>query len=327
MGNGLGRSCMEALEGRTLLAGTTWVPPAPLVRVAAPGQPPVEATAPDAPRAGGVHLNSTITWWTESPVIKPASRTAGKVRVLFVGNSFTLRNGGIPGVAAALAKAKKETSAPAFGQAAHGGWWLQDLYAEPKTKARIAEKVTGSTARTWDYVVIQPHVLEPVYGRQNLIDAGVALDASIRAAGARTVIFVPWGRPDQPGDQPAMADACAALKRRLDGDTANKAAGRTALLVPVYKAWDLVKRRRPDIQLHNVTPTMPNDAHPSKEGTYLSAAVFYSFFYRHSAEGLWRPMTVTAIDKTRNYTIPKATASYLSRIAFKVAKEAGFAPA
>lgn len=100
---------------------------------------------------------------------------------------------------------------------------------------------------------------------------------------ARTVLFETWGRKN--GDTeyfmriPAVGD--------YNGDQAlisatyeQLAAALPATLAHVGKAWSSVRHSHPGIELYQA-----DGSHPSDEGNYLSACVFYDVLFNASVMG------------------------------------------
>ena len=88
-----------------------------------------------------------------------------------------------------------------------------------------------------------------------------------------------------------------------------------ATVAPVGLAWELARKRRPDIALY------ANDgSHPSKLGAYLTACVFYSTLTKKTATGL--PANPKAPKKDGSLieliTIDATDATFLQSIADEI---------
>jgi len=194
---------------------------------------------------------------------KPApSGQDGALRVLFLGNSYTYYNN-LPRLveefAAAAGKRKIETR-----MIAPGGASLADHLANSRTLEAIR-------AGQWDFVVLQeqsqlgavylvngePHVANA----EAFFAAARALDAEIRKAGAKTVLYHTWPRRDAPDSDRAMLDyAYAHIARELN-----------ATVAPVGRAW-----QRARTELRGASLYADDGSHPSIAGSYLAAAVTYT---------------------------------------------------
>ncbi len=104
-------------------------------------------------------------------------------RVLFIGNSFTMINGGVD------QQLKSLMPSVAVTQVAVGGYRLQDHWNSA---------VTLSTIRSekWNYVVLQEQSQTPVSDQRNFIAYAGKLNDEIKLAGAETILFMTWERPD-----------------------------------------------------------------------------------------------------------------------------------
>jgi hypothetical protein len=194
---------------------------------------------------------------------------AEPARVLFVGNSYSFQ---VPKVFASLAKS--EGRKIVVEQVTKGGWTLA---RHAKTEATLARIRDGR----WDVVVLQEQSQTPAFPKaqreQGMIPAARTLVAEIRKAGAIPAMFVTWGRRD--GDQQNAKtfpdDTMEAMQARLDTgyrEAADEAGG--AVLVPVGPAWLRAKKAG---QMDGLFAK--DGSHPTKDGVYLSACVFYVTFY------------------------------------------------
>ena len=107
-------------------------------------------------------------------------------------------------------------------------------------------------------------------------DAVKAMDAKIKATGARTALYMTpahdRGHPDYRPDGTARLDALYTSVGREIG----------AVVIPVGLAFAEARRLRPDIALQQ--PTDHN--HPTLAGTYLASAVTYATLYGGNPVGL-----------------------------------------
>lgn len=193
-------------------------------------------------------------------------------RVLFIGNSYTYVND-LPGMFTELAKAgghRVET-----GLAAEGGATLADQVNSPGTLDKL-----GSSR--WDFVVLQEQSQIPSVEqvrRQQMYPAARSLARRIEDAGARPILFMTWahrdgwpenGLPDYESMQVAIDDGYLGIARELGVPVA-----------PVGYAWLLTHRQDPRLELWQ-----PDGSHPSAQGSYLAACVFYAAMFHESPEGL-----------------------------------------
>jgi hypothetical protein len=181
------------------------------------------------------------------------------MNVLFVGNSFTARND-LPGVVAALASAAGERLDHRLITA--GGASLRMHWN--KGEARRAIRAGG-----YDAVVLQEQSTLPVKNAARMHENVRLFDAEIRAAGAKTVLYMTWARQHAPESQRAITDAYESVGRELG-----------ATVVPVGVAWERFLRKHEKPALHD-----RDGSHPTAAGTYLAACVFFATLFGRAPAG------------------------------------------
>lgn len=188
------------------------------------------------------------------------------LRVLFVGNSFTFENS-LPALVHDLA-AGDPGARPVYSvEYVAPGWTLEEAAGDHRL-AKLLRDVH------WDDVVLQEQSqllsFPERQWREETLPYAQTLDRHIRAAGARTLLFLTWGY--EIGDRHNNPrDTYAAMQARLvDGYT--KLGGELgADIVPVGLAWRNALAARPQL------PLWADDwRHPSLAGSYLGASVFYA---------------------------------------------------
>jgi hypothetical protein len=198
--------------------------------------------------------------------------SAGCTRVLFVGNSYTFVND-LPAVFAGLAAAGGHEVQT--GMAAEAGATL----ARHAASAVTAEKL-GSAA--WGFVVLQEQSQIPALEqlrRTRMFPAARTLVRRSRRAGAEPILFLTWAHRDGwpeygLGDYTAMQSA-------LDDGYLALAREQRVAVAPVGYAWWALLVQQPGTALWE-----GDGSHPSVEGTYLAACVFYAAIFRQSPSGL-----------------------------------------
>ena len=201
-------------------------------------------------------------------------------RILFIGNSYTDLNGGLD--THLLGFAPNSESA----RIAPGGYTLQNHWEDANTLEAIR-------SGDWDVVVLQEQSQNSVTNYYNFFEYAQRLNEEIKKAGAETVMFMTWERPDsvQYGvTAQAVNNAYTALGQQLGIKVA-----------PVGQAFSLASHERPDLKLYI------EDGHPTPEGTYLAACIFYGFIFEKSPVGNSYGGDISNADKT-----------YLQGIAAKV---------
>lgn len=194
------------------------------------------------------------------------------LRILFIGNSYTFVND-LPGTVARLAKAgghRVET-----GMSAPGGWFLSD-------HANSAETLDQIKSSTWDFVILQEQSQAPASEQvrnSQMYPAARTLVGTIMEAGAAPILFITWahrdgwpdnGMPSYESMQTAINAGYLALGQELN-----------VQMAPVGDAWSETRRQNPQLSLWQ-----EDGSHPSPQGTYLAACVFYAVIYREGPDGL-----------------------------------------
>ncbi|GAA1719915.1 hypothetical protein GCM10009745_81170 [Kribbella yunnanensis] len=170
------------------------------------------------------------------------------MRILFVGNSFTARNN-LPGLLKGLAGARGIDVESTLIQA--GGASLRQHLNAGKALAAIA---TGG----YDVVVLQEQSTLPVKSPERFRESARDFDAAIKAAGARTALYLTWARRNAPEAQAALTSAYGGAAAELG-----------ATLIPVGMVWERFLETHDEPVLHD-----KDNSHPALAGSYLAACVF-----------------------------------------------------
>ena len=210
---------------------------------------------------------------TQSAAASPASELVTKV--LFVGNSLTLRND-LPGMLKEIAATKGiqvQTSTSAKGSARlehhSGDTGLLQLMDET----------------AWDFVVLQEHTQLPAMAKNDVdrdsLPFAAELATRARQVSAETRVVFYMGMAHREGDQfnkktlpavgsyPGMQNRPNATYRRMAKDS-------NAMLAPVGEVWARMRAAHPGIELY------VDERHPSVAGTYLAACVFFTTLFSQS---------------------------------------------
>jgi hypothetical protein len=193
-------------------------------------------------------------------------------RVLFIGNSYTYVND-MPGMFAALAKAGGHPVK--VSMVANGGWYLKD-------HAASADTINAITGSTWDIVVLQEQSATPAYayGRQvDLFPAAQSLANTIWSTGATPYLFLTPAYRD--GWPDAGLNSYTSMQDQINIGYWDISARLGLPFVPVGIAWGNALARDPGLVLWQT-----DGSHPTKQGTYLGACVFYATIFRESPVGL-----------------------------------------
>ena len=201
------------------------------------------------------------------------------IKVLFIGNSFTSVND-LPKMLSNIAtslgdKVEYDIYAP-------GGYTLYQDTSDQIVLNKIKSK-------KWDFVVLQEQSELPAVEDTNVAKEvtpyAIGLNNFIHqsATSTKTVFFETWGYKD--GDEqycvknPTLCSYTQMQNQLLK--SYNLFAQKTdSILAPVGEAWRLAINTHPEIELYQ-----SDGKHPSVDGTYLSATVFYIKLFNKSVIG------------------------------------------
>ena len=200
-----------------------------------------------------------------------------KIRVLFLGNSFTYVNN-LPLTVSQVAKANGDTVI--YDSSTPGGYTFYDHSIDTNSLRKIAQ---GG----WDYVVLQDQSEEPSFPpsqvQTDVYPYATLLDSLIHAADSctETVFYLTWGH--QNGDPPNCAgypQICtySGMQDRLTQSYMAMAQMNHSIVSPVGEAWRVIFD-----QPHPYDMYQTDSIHPTIYGTYLAANVFYQILFQKSA--------------------------------------------
>jgi len=222
----------------------------------------------------------TLPVLTQTAGASPASELVTKV--LFVGNSLTLRND-LPGTLKEIAATKGipvETSTSAKGSAR----------LEHHSSDTGLLQLMDETA--WDFVVLQEHTQLPALNESDVArdsqPYAAALATRARQISAETQVVFYMGMAHREGDQfhkktlPAVG-SYAGMQDRTNATYRRMAKDNDAMLAPVGEVWARMRADHPGIELY------VDERHPSVAGTYLAACVFFTTLFSQSCASDYVP--------------------------------------
>lgn len=245
-----------------------------------------------------------------------SARNSGRtLRVLFIGNSYTIYND-LPWVTSRLSLSSNVDRPLEVKSVALMGATLKEHWDDGFALKAIRDE------GPWDYVVLQGQSHSPLFDPDELKEYARRFDKEIKAAGAKTILFVTWARHVYPEQQPVI--------NSVYGDIARETG---ATLAPVGQAWEDALAADPKLPLYRNDV----DNHPAEAGTYLAACVLYSTIYRRSPEGLTAEITDQGMSrhefdpagnalknvKKEPFTIPEDEARMLQRTAWAAVQRVG----
>lgn len=227
---------------------------------------------------------------------------AEKRKILFLGNSYTYVND-LPNTLKQLALSLGDTLD--IDSYCPGGASFQSLYNDANTLTKI--QLPG-----WDYVVLQAQSQEPSFSpaqvQTDTYPFAKKLDSLIHLSNpcAETVFYMTWGRKNgDAGNCAAYPPVCTyeGMQQRLRESYLEMSNDNDATCSPVGMAWRTFRTQYPSVELYN-----PDQSHPSVNGTYLAACVFYTSLYQKSTVGASYVLAgVQATDAPNIQSIASAT--------------------
>lgn len=197
--------------------------------------------------------------------------TGKKIRMLFIGNSFTTRND-LPGLLAMIAKAGSnieiESKVIAAGGASLRRHW----------NAGAASTITDEK---WDYVVLQEQSTLPIKNSKRFHENVREFVPAIDESGAEMVLYMTWARKTEPQNQKRLADAYNEIGKEFD-----------ATVVPVGIAWQNLLASHDEPILHD-----KDGSHPTLAGLYLAACTFFATLFGGEPAMLETEMVEITIDE------------------------------
>ena len=193
-------------------------------------------------------------------------------RVLFIGNSYTFVND-LPNTFAKLAKSgghKVEV-----GMSAQGGWKLADHIGSSETL-----NLLNSTK--WNFVVLQEQSQIPSVQQvrnQEMYPAARELVQKIKDIGARPIFFITWAHRDGMPENGMIN--YESMQSQINYGYMEIAQELNAPIAPVGLAWSIAVKEHPELNLWQ-----EDGSHPTEQGTYLAACVFYAVIFYESPDGL-----------------------------------------
>jgi len=204
-------------------------------------------------------------------------------QVLFIGNSYTYMNG-LPELINQIAISKRNSLI--YESHTPGGSTLMQHASNSNVQSLL-------NATEWDYIILQEQSQNPSFPPSQVASQvypyAESLCEYIREANPCTdpVFFMTWGREN--GD----SQNCAAyppictyegMQDRLTESYTEMAQNNESLLAPIGIAWKDLREQHPEINLYS-----SDGSHPSIQGSYLAACVFYAVLFDDSATNNYTP--------------------------------------
>lgn len=212
------------------------------------------------------------------------------LKLLFIGNSFTYRNGGIEKHIKLMADNTKKTIPVQVDKATKGGATLKIHFGIDSVHEKIKNGNNNIVILQEDIPEYKEHTIAPFFEYATLFEKEITLSKS------KLVLFMAW--PYERLNWISLDEIVAAHK--------TIAKQLNATVAPVGIALDRSLRRRPQMAMLGM-----DKEHESVHGTYLASCVIYATLFNKSPKGVsyWP------------YGITKPEARYLQALAWITVKE------
>jgi hypothetical protein len=226
-----------------------------------------------------IFARSSVNWILFLLLSLSLNLTAQQKKILWIGNSYIGTNN-LPLVFYNLSISGGDTVQ--YDSNTPGGATLQNHATSTVTQQKIS-------SQPWDFVVVQAQSQEPSFPPNQVqtqtLPFATDLDSMIRANNScsETVFYMTWGR--KYGDQtncPNYPPLCTfeGMNNRLRSSYKLMADQNQGIVAPVGPAW-----KNSWFSDSTINLWVSDNSHPSPSGTYLTACVFYSTFFRKSPVG------------------------------------------
>ncbi|WP_434051365.1 MAG: DUF4886 domain-containing protein [Roseibium sp.] len=206
-------------------------------------------------------------------------------KILFVGNSLTLRNN-LPSMVQKIAASKDIKVFTTMH--AKGGAQLSDHARDKNVKQTLDEMA-------WDYVILQEQSQLPALRNQTLAQktlpyAGKLADRAREVSPETKVVFY-MAMAHKDGDQfnkerfPEIG-TYRGMQSRINAAYRTMARQNRATVAPVGEVWAKMRARHPNIMLY------VDERHPSVAGTYLAACVFFTTLFSQGCSAAYHPQSL-----------------------------------
>jgi Lysophospholipase L1 and related esterases len=193
-------------------------------------------------------------------------------RVLFIGNSYTFVND-LPNTFAKLAGSGGHNVE--VGMSAQGGWRLADHAVSIETLHLL-------NSTKWNFVVLQEQSQIPAITQvrnQEMYPAARELVQKIKNIEATPIFFITWAHRDgMPANGMTNYES---MQTQINDGYMGLAQELNTLFAPVGSAWLAVVKQHREVNLWQ-----EDGSHPTEQGTYLAACVFYAVIFHESPDGL-----------------------------------------
>jgi hypothetical protein len=153
------------------------------------------------------------------------------------------------------------------------------------------QALTAIERGRYDYVVLQEQSTLPIKNASRMHENVRLFDAAIKAAGAKTALYLTWARQNSPQAQDLITKAYLDIGRELK-----------ATVIPVGVAWQKFLLTHDQPVLHD-----RDKSHPTLAGSYLAACVAFKTLFARNPVKL--SVEVEGLTPAETKLLQKAAAS------------------
>lgn len=193
-----------------------------------------------------------------------------RIKVLFVGNSFTYYNN-LPQVVSAMAKSQNvniDTKHSTVGGSSLENHWKNERGTQTRDMIEVEK---------WDYVVFNNHSVSSINSPDKFLEYSKKFADLVRSKGAEPIFMMTWAYKSNP----LMLSEIEKMHKKLCEETNTN-------YIPGGPLFASSLKYRPDIELFH------DDIHPSPNGTYLLGLALYKYFTGKTVTGI--PGNVSTLD-------------------------------
>ena len=185
--------------------------------------------------------------------------TKRPLKILFIGNSLTNFNGGLDYMLKKMFKQSNPQMMIYSEKIAPGGERLSNHFKKGFALKKIKET-------DWDIVVLQEYSNGPIINREEFFKYSKLFVKEIRKNGSNAVFYMTFGYKNNLEMTPIVSKSYMAVAKELG-----------CRVIPIGVVWQRVLNERNDMEMYK------DFKHPSPNGTYLTACMFYSYLTGQNA--------------------------------------------
>lgn len=216
-----------------------------------------------------------------------ASAASEPLKILFIGNSYTLNNA-MPSIFEKVAKSTGKNVEVTMN--AKGGHTFEMHCQRPEMFETIKSK-------KWDYVILQGFSLELSYPVEKIDTATIPyfnkiLDSIYTNNPCTNVmLYMTWGYENGHTKEDST-DTFLKMADRVEFGYTYLSELFNIPIVPVGYSWKGIRAQHTDVKLYDA-----DQMHPSIFGSYLAACTFYSAIFKGKVKGtsVYMPKSISAI--------------------------------